>query len=50
VLELDLVGVRGAVESAAADATANSAVLRRMIVTVLMDEPAAVAEASERQE
>ena len=49
-LELDLVGVRGAVESAAADATANSAVLRRMIVTVLMDEPAAVAEASERQE
>ena len=47
-LELDLVGVRGAVE-AAADNSASSAILRRMIVTVFMDEPAAVAEASECQ-
>ncbi|MDE2993514.1 MAG: DUF151 domain-containing protein [Chloroflexota bacterium] len=48
-LELDLIGVREALESAVADATASSAVTRRRIVTMLVDEPVTVAEASERQ-
>ena len=50
-LELDLVEVRETIESAAADATASSAVMhRRIVMTMLLDEPAAVAEASEEQE
>ena len=49
-LDVDLAAGRSAIESAAADATASPAVLRRMIVTVLMDEPAAAAEARKHQE
>ena len=48
-LEVDLAAGRSAIESAAADAAASSAVLRRTIVTVLPVEPEAVAKASERQ-
>ena len=48
-LELDLAAVCGAIESAAADSTENSAVMRRKIVTMFLDEPVATAEASERQ-
>ena len=48
-LELDLAAVCGAIESAVADSTENLAVMRRKIVTMFLDEPVAVAEASERQ-
>lgn len=48
-LELDLVGVCSAIESAAADITENLAVMRRNIVTMLVDEAVTVAEASEQQ-
>lgn len=49
-LELDLVEVRETIESAAADATASPAVMhRRIVMTMLLDESAAVAEASEEQ-
>ena len=48
-LEVDLAAGRSAIESAAADATASSAVLRRTMVVMIPDESEAVAEASERQ-